>query len=109
MMICEAVDIHVHLDGRTLTVSHAYQNNDGRHETTWELDDVQAEQIVDQLSSRAAMITPDSIVGSWLQRAFNSGLDQGRLDAQEAFMANANLCGPAGSAHYCEQGCCGEQ
>lgn len=97
------------LTGRTLTVREFDPDSDRGHKVIFELDSVAAGNVLGQILSTMEIITPDTIVGGWLQQAFENGLKQGRMDAQEEAFAKTNLCGPPGSQHFCEQGCCGEE
>lgn len=99
----------IDLSGRTLTITETVADSDKEYATRFELDSVAAGQVLGQILSTMEIITPDTIVGGWLQQAFDNGLKQGRSDAQEEAFAKSNLCGPVGTAHFCEQGCCGEE
>lgn len=77
-------NVEVIFAGRELTV---YDYDAGKErDYTWsvELDSVQTGQILGELLSDEAVITPDSIIGGWLQQAFNSGLGVGRAEAEQA-------------------------
>lgn len=108
-MICEASNIQVDLTGRTLTLFESDPSTEREYTTRFELDSVAAGLVLGQILSTMEIITPDSIVGAWLQQAFDNGLKQGHADEREQYLANANLCGPPGSQHFCELGCCGEE
>lgn len=74
--------VEVSLRGRALTVRDYDAGADREYVWEVDLDSVQTGQILGELYSAEQIITPDSIVGGWLQQAFNSGLGVGRAEAE---------------------------
>jgi hypothetical protein len=76
-------NVSLDFEGRKVTVCFFDPATDNDYIHSLDLDAVQTGEILGQLLSTMEIITPDSIVGGWLQQAFNSGLTQGRAEESE--------------------------
>lgn len=84
-------NVEVEFTGRELTVRDYDSGQERDYVWAIALDSVQTGQILGELLSTQELITPDSIVGAWLQQAFNAGLGQGRAEVASDFEWLAGL------------------
>lgn len=73
----------VTLRGRNLEIYDHDPATDREYSVAVDLTPAQTGAFIDELVSTLDVIVPGSIVGSWLQAAFDSGLDVGRNEKNE--------------------------